>query len=54
MERDEMSEGEARELFREGRNALMECVEQGDFEGAEEITYDYFGLEPDYLDDILF
>lgn len=54
MERDELTEAEATELYKEGHQALMECVEQGDLAGAKDITYDYFGLEPDYLDDMLF
>lgn len=54
MERDDMTKEEATELYKEGHAALMQCVEEGDLMAAEEITYDYFGLEPDYLDDMLF
>jgi hypothetical protein len=54
MERDDMPEEDARELYREGREELMSCIMKGDLEGAEEVTYNYFGLEPDYLDDMLF
>jgi hypothetical protein len=54
MDRDDMTEEEATALYKEGHKALMDCVEQGDLSGAEDITYDYFGLEPDYLDDMLF
>ena len=54
MERDDMTEAEATDLFNEGKEALDDCIERGALLEAEDITIDYFDLEPDYLEDILF
>lgn len=54
MRRDGMSEAEADDLILEAREAFNQCMEDGDFFAAEEICYEYFGLEPDYLDEFLF
>ena len=47
MRRDEMTADEADELIQEARQA----VEDG--EDPEEILYEEFGLEPDYIFDLL-
>jgi TPP-dependent pyruvate/acetoin dehydrogenase alpha subunit len=47
IERDGMSPEEANELIQEAR----ERVEEG--EDPEEILYEDFGLEPDYIFDLL-
>lgn len=47
MERDGMERGEAENLFWYARAA----VEDG--QNPKEILEDWFGLEPDYLDDLL-
>lgn len=45
--RDGMTEEEAFDLIEEAREALEETMQDG---GApEEICYDFFGLEPDYI-----
>ena len=53
MRRDGMPSAEADELIREAKEELMERIEEGDF-SAEDICEEYFGLEPDYLDELLF
>jgi len=47
VERDGMSINEARDLLREARGAVR------DGEDPEEILLDWFGLEPDYLFDLI-
>ena len=48
-----MSEEEAERLISEAREELLTRIEEGDFLGAEDVVCDYFGLEPDYLDELL-
>lgn len=47
MRRDNMSSGEADELISDAR----EAVESG--EDPEDVLSDFFGLEPDYIFDLL-
>ena len=54
MQRDGLTEAEALAEYRAGIDAFNECIECGDVMGAMEIPTDYWGLEPDYLDDIMF
>ena len=51
MERDGISEDEAHALVRETRDELI--MLDNPFE-ADEIIENYLGLEPDYLEDILY
>lgn len=51
MKRDGISEDEARALVRETRDELI--MLDNPFE-ADEIIENYLGLEPDYLEDILY
>jgi len=53
MRRDGMSAEEADELIEEAEEALASYIEEGDFAAAEDICEEYFGLEPDYLTEIL-
>ena len=53
MDRDGVTEEEVLETIAECRDAMLEALESGDFMAAEEIFYDYFGLEPDYMFDII-
>lgn len=53
MERDGMDEDEAKDLIEEARQALMEYIEEDDLEAAYNICKEYFGLEPDYLMEIM-
>ena len=53
MERDNLTEEQAEEQIREAREALNLCLEAEDFDGAENICETEFGLEPDYLMDLI-
>lgn len=53
MRRDGMSSAEAQELISEARTQLREYLDEGDTEGAENICEEFFGLEPDYLMELL-
>lgn len=48
MERDELTSKEADELIAEARRMILE-----DGENPEEVLYEEFGLEPDYIFDLL-
>ena len=49
MKRDGMTEQEAYDLVAEVREMILEAVERGDYEEAEEIFESELGLELDYL-----
>ena len=53
MERDSMSEEEAESLINNAKNTLDYLLELGDLSGAYNICQDYFGLEPDYLEELV-
>lgn len=53
MIRDNLTEQEAQQQIEEARQQLNIYIENGDLVSAEEICYEFFGLEPDYLFDIL-
>lgn len=54
MKRDGISRSEAEALKRDAKAELEEILESGGgLEEAYDICYDYFGLEPDYLDELL-
>ena len=48
VERDGISEQEAEQMVREARERVLE-----DGEDPEEVLLEEFGLEPDYLEDLL-
>lgn len=50
MERDGMSEDEARDLFNETRDEILSLEDP--FE-ADNVLMEYLGLEPDYLFDLM-
>lgn len=50
MERDGMSEYEARDLFNETRDEIISLEDP--FE-ADNVLMEYLGLEPDYLFDLM-
>ena len=56
IERDNMSRVEAEKLFKDARKAFMDMVESGEMDTylMDEFCQDWFGLEPDYLDDIIY
>jgi hypothetical protein len=47
MERDELTSKEADEIISQARQMIL------DGEDAEEVLYEEFGLEPDYIFDLL-
>ena len=53
MRRDGMTSADAEELISEARDQLQEYLEDGDLEAAENICEEFFGLEPDYLMELL-
>lgn len=53
MERDGIDEEAADELIQEARWQMETYLEEGDIDAAENICEEYFGLEPDYLDDLM-
>ena len=53
MERDAMEEAEADSLLEDARNTLDHLLEEGDISGAMEICEECFGLEEDYILDLI-
>lgn len=53
MRRDGMTEGEAQNLITDAKNDLDERISNGD-PTAYDICEEYFGLEPDYIDELLY
>lgn len=53
MERDGLTSEEADEQINEAKEALQEYLAEGDTEAAEDVCQEYFGLEPDYLFDLM-
>ncbi len=53
MRRDGLEDYEADDLIQEASEALEEYIFTGDLQGAEDLINDYFGLEPDYLWEIM-
>jgi hypothetical protein len=54
MERDGMTEDEAKSEAKRARKELKQLVEEGDYLAAEEYMQEEFGLEPDYMDEFVF
>ena len=53
MNRDNMTEEEANESIGYARECLYDAIANGDLAYAEDICASEFGLEPDYLMDLL-
>jgi len=53
MKRDDLTGSEADEQIAEAREAMQDYLDQGDMEQAENICEEYFGLEPDYIFDLM-
>ena len=53
MKRDGLSSKEADELIAEAKEAIQEYLEYGDTESAYEVCSEFFGLEPDYLFELI-
>ena len=52
MRRDGISALEAQDIINQAREALQEYI-ASDFEAAENVCEEYFGLEPDFLTDLM-
>ena len=53
MRRDGISALEAQDIINQAREALQEYIASGDFEAAENVCEEYFGLEPDFLIELM-
>ena len=53
MKRDGMTYEEANNLIDEAREALQNYLDEGDSFGAENVCEEFFGLEPDYLYELI-
>lgn len=53
IRRDGMSPEAAEELIAEAKKSLQEYLSNGDFVGAEDVCAEFFGLEPDYVIELL-
>ena len=53
MRRDKITEEEAEDLISQATEALTSYLDEGDLSSAEDICAEYFGLEPDYLDELV-
>jgi len=49
ISRDGLTEQEAEELISEAAEQMHRYLQQGDMDSAYHICEEYFGLEPDYL-----
>ena len=53
IDRNNMTESAADQLISEAREAMQECLANNDQDSAYNICEEYFGLEPDYIDELL-
>jgi hypothetical protein len=53
MRRDGLSSDEADEQIKDAKELMHEYLADGDLESAQDICNECFGLEPDYLFDLL-
>jgi hypothetical protein len=53
MKRDNMALEDAQCLFDDAKDEAEDAVSEGDLERVEDIISDYFGLEPDYVFDLI-
>ena len=53
MRRDGLTSQEADEAIQEAHEALRSYLEDGDMEAAENVCEEFFGLEPDYIFELL-
>jgi len=54
MERDGISRGEATAIRNNFKRDFFEAIDTGDFDYAYDIIMDELGLEPDYIDELIF
>lgn len=53
VRRDNMSESDAKDLIEEARDQMFTYLANDDMASAEDICSEYFGLEPDYIDELM-
>ena len=54
MERDDMSQEEAEDLLNEAKEEAQNYLDNdGSLDDIENVLKDYFGLEPDYIFDLI-
>lgn len=53
MKRDGLTEAEAQNYIEEAREALQEYLANGDIFEAHDICEEFFGLEPDYIFELM-
>jgi len=53
IRRDKITPYEADELITSAKESMEEYLAEGDTESAHDICAEYFGLEPDYLMDLM-
>ena len=53
IRRDNMTSEEADDLIAEATEALNDYLDHNDLDSAHAICSEYFGLEPDYLDELI-
>jgi len=53
MKRDGISEQAAQDLIDEAREELFALIDDGESEAAYNICEEYFGLEPEYLIELM-
>lgn len=54
MRRDDLTGAEADEAIAGAKAVLQEYLDEGDFASAHDICEEMFGLEPDYLDELIY
>ena len=54
MKTQGLIEVEAEEQMREAKDAIDEYLEDGDMCAAMDVCAEFWGLEPDYVDDLMF
>ena len=53
MRRDNMTESDADDLIQQAYEAFYDYVAAGDNNYAEDVCSEFFGLDPDYLEELL-
>jgi hypothetical protein len=54
MKRDEITSDEADDLIKAARDELFELIDQGEIEEAENICENHFGLEADFIMELMY
>ena len=54
MKRDEITSDEADDLIKAARDELFALIDQGEIEEAENICENHFGLEADFIMELMY